>query len=1084
MFNLKKLIGSTNVSTINQKNYLAIRQYWQDILIVFVLGALVILTSYYLAQLIDPAIVSFESVNAWFDSDAARIFNVMTSSGSYEHSRTKVHPLFSLIAYPPTFILRKVLGIESLIAVRFVCAGVAALWISVLFIILRLIGCFRLDAILFSTLGVTSAAAIFWFSVPETYPLGSLSILLALGFVVLTELRQFSSIWYIAVSTLTLSFTTTNWMLGILATAVNYRWKKVLQISGSAYFLTTVLWLVEKVVFPHAQFFIGDTEEKSYLMRPHFGHLLQVIQSFFLHTMVMPAIKLVENDKDFQDLGWFIMSTQTSSPGSGSQWGPVALWLWTALLGLGIWGLFSIKKHLKLRIVLGLALLGQLALHSVYGRETFLYSLHFVPLLVVLAALSVLTQARPLALVLVSMLVLTVGVNNGMQFSRAIAIMQNSGSQRHQVQAQMRLRPTDPWSRGVGHVILAAPGSREIDKAYHEPGGSFSPAVGSFGVSLWLTDDSGNLKATSDSIPLNEIKQQFNWKDDQNIPGILTKTKYYQALWSAKEPKSWTLDLKTTTDATTKPVLAVRSLGPAGSPINALNWDGKQLLINDRWTVSVNPTPKVYLGEEGHQGWTNEHLAIAQWKGEKGWGYARFELGDRNDWHIVIHDLSPPSPLNNLAETNTRANVELNLPDQQFTESLNAQVAHLQMGLVGVETRPGDPTNYPLAWQRDGAYKVVALARSGKLQVAKELSTYFAENDFFGGFGAEADAPGLSLWALEEVAARLNQPEYDQWLWFHVRRKAEFILKMMTTTEPIHQPFEGPVVPQHKDNPDLTLVAEPAQNGLIVGRMDWHRPLLFINAVSYRGLMDAASLAERVNQTADAQRWRNAAMKLQQSWEQAFKSPEIENDRTFSSSLWPTWVATSDDNQEKFSQALQKRWSQLRNSQGEFLVPPLWTYFDIAEAHQWLLLNQPERVWSTLRWFWNHQASPGLYSWWEGKGEENTFHRWKHIRGWVNPPNVTPHYWTAAEMLLLQLDMLAYTDLSAKQPTVVLGAGIPKDWLNQSMSVRGLPMAFGKLDWSWDGQQMLVTISGKPVNVQLGSIFPKDTLLKVEQKEL
>jgi len=101
----------------------------------------------------------------------------------------------------------------------------------------------------------------------------------------------------------------------------------------------------------------------------------------------------------------------------------------------------------------------------------------------------------------------------------------------------------------------------------------------------------------------------------------------------------------------------------------------------------------------------------------------------------------------------------------------------------------------------------------------------------------------------------------------------------------------------------------------------------------------------------------------------------------------------------------------------------------------------------------------------------------------VNPPNVTPHYWTAAEMLSLQLDMLAYTDLSAKQPTVVIGAGIPSNWLNQPMSVRGLPMPFGKLDWNWDGQQMQVTISGKPVNVQLGSSFSKGTPLKVEQRE-
>ena len=107
--------------------------------------------------------------------------------------------------------------------------------------------------------------------------------------------------------------------------------------------------------------------------------------------------------------------------------------------------------------MIGLALLGQLALHSVYGRETFLYSLHFAPLLVVLAGLSVLTRVRPLALVLALILTLTVGINNGLQFSKAITVVQNSGPQHHRVQSQMRLPPSDPRTRGVGHVPLAKP---------------------------------------------------------------------------------------------------------------------------------------------------------------------------------------------------------------------------------------------------------------------------------------------------------------------------------------------------------------------------------------------------------------------------------------------------------------------------------------------------------------------------------------------------------------------------------------------------------------------------------------------------
>lgn len=1053
--------------------YRQARQHWRDILIVVVLAFAASFASYQGARLINPVIFDGDTLNTWFQADIPRVFDNLTARGS-KQNRTNVHPLFILTAFPAVYVLRTALLLEPITAIRIVVAAVAFLWLSALFILLRLIGCRRFDATLFSVLAATSAAAMFWFVVPDTYPLGSLSLLLPLCLVAIGQHRKLSPLWYGLVSALTLSITVTNWMAGILATIVNHPWKRSLQITVSAFCLVVLLRGVQNVIFPNAKFFIGVREEKQFILSPESGGLLQVVKSFVSHTMVMPTIKVISNS---EHPDWPIMSTQGSVPGSGSLWGAIAVVLWTALLGLGLWGLVCVKQHLKLRIVLGVTLLGQLALHTLYGDETFLYSLHFAPLLVVMAALSTLTRARPLGLVLAGMLALSAGMNNCLQFNKATDFLQSHAPPRYQVLGQMQLRPADPWPRGTGHVVLAAPGSREVDKAYHEPGGSFSPAVGSFGVSLWITDAQGNLKTTSDSIPLSQIGQQLSWAEDRDIPGILTETSDYQALWSSTGSKRWTLNLKTQANTNTKPMLVIRSVGPAGGPIRSLDWDSQRLLINNRWSVKIDSAPvAVHLGEEGAPGWMTER-SVTQWKGERGWGYARFELADGGEWNVIIQDTSS-KPIVEPTIPSTKAALELDLPDKQFAASLNAQVAHLLMGLVGQQTRPGEPTNYPLPWQRDGAYIVVALARAGQLEVAKDLSTYFAENDFFGGFGPEADAPGLSIWALSEVAMQLNQPEYDQWLWPHVRSKAEFILKMLATDQPIRQPVNGKIVPSQIKDPDLTLVAEPARDGLIIGRMDHHRPLLFVNAVSYRGLLDAASLADRVNQLADAKRWRDAAAELKRAWEKAFKPPESENDRTYISSLWPTWVAATQT--DALLQGLQARWTKLRDAQGEFRNTPLWTYFDIAEAHQWLFLDQPDRVWTTLRWFWDHQASPGLYTWWEGKGEENTFHLWERVRGWVNPPHVTPHYWTAAEMLLLQLDMLAYTDKAVSEPTVVVGAGIPETWLNQPMRIQGLPMLNGQVDWSWDGKQVYVKIRGEKVNVQLGPLFPFNTPLYIE----
>ena len=68
-----------------------------------------------------------------------------------------------------------------------------------------------------------------------------------------------------------------------------------------------------------------------------------------------------------------------------------------------------------------------------------------------------------------------------------------------------------------------------------------------------------------------------------------------------------------------------------------------------------------------------------------------------------------------------------------------------------------------------------------------------------------------------------------------------------------------------------------------------------------------------------------------------------------------------------------------RRSSGAYAKRPLWTYFTVAHAHQWLFLDQPDNVWKTLRYLWDNQCSPGLYTFWEGEKEENSFGLWQHL---------------------------------------------------------------------------------------------------------
>jgi hypothetical protein len=660
-------------------------------------------------------------------------------------------------------------------------------------------------------------------------------------------------------------------------------------------------------------------------------------------------------------------------------------------------------------------------------------------------------------------------------------LLHTAESPRVEVVNQMILRPDDPWPRSRGHVILSVPGSTESFKAYHEPGGNFSPAFGSFGISLWVTDADGRRLTTSDSIPLNRIQQQFVWPSQPiwpkrlEIPAIETHTPYYEATWSVLAENRYQLRLTPTTSHHVEVVL--RSVGPAGGPLHSLIWfPDNRLFVNDRWAVSFHTRPShvEVVPPPGHA-ISQRPLGEVSWPAEQSWGYARFRLAPQLDHWITIEDASIP-PSNPLNVSSLRLPARIQLPDTNFLASLEAQVAHLMMGLVRNETRPGDPNHYPLNWLRDGAYALVALARAGHVDLAVQLSTPFAEHDFFGGFGAEADAPGLALWALTEIAGIKGDSRFDRWLWPHAQRKVNLILRMLETTEPMRKPFDGPIVPAHTNRADLDLVADPARDGLIVGRMDWHRPILFVNAVSYRGLVNAADLAQRLQRQTAADSWRARAESLREAWSQALPSPHAANDRTYISGLHPTWIVQDRDT---YQSQLAGRRARSHDREQNLVSPPLWTYFHLAEAHQWLALGQPAHTWNDLRWFWNHQASPGLYTWWEGDGEENSFERWPSVRGWVTPPHVTPHYWAAAEMLLLQLAMLTTLDESGPQPRLLIGPGVPEEWLEDSLRVDGLMTRLGRVDWQWAKGRLSVRARGfKPV-VQPGPAFPADLDLRV-----
>jgi len=221
-------------------------------------------------------------------------------------------------------------------------------------------------------------------------------------------------------------------------------------------------------------------------------------------------------------------------------------------------------------------------------------------------------------------------------------------------------------------------------------------------------------------------------------------------------------------------------------------------------------------------------------------------------------------------------------------------------------------------------------------------------------------------------------------------------------------------------------------------------------------------------------------MDLKNAWVASFR--KLESKEPFTYAIWPTGVWDSDPG--AFFSGLRDQRDRQYKASGELRGSPLRTYTTVAETHPWLFAGREDLVWTTLDWFWNHQSSPGLYTWWERSVFQlvpwTPFRLWEQTRGWNKRPYVTPEYQTAAEMLLLQLDMLAYVDELASEPTMVIGSGVQSPWLEQTMNVRRVSTRLGEVDWGWDGHEMRVTIRGCRCNVRLGPAFSAETPVRVE----
>lgn len=359
---------------------------------------------FFAARAFPEALTRWDSRIDFFGSDTARVVLNMTERNS-NHHRTEVHTLFSLLVCGPCLLLQR-LGMRAGAAVALVLAANAAAFSALLHRLLLSITRRLADASVFWALALSSGSVVVWIRVPETYPFGATAILLALTVAATPALRERLP-WHVAAGIAACGTTITNGMASLAAAVAALPVLRAVRAAALVLAAVGLLAGVQKAVFPRAKLLPDPREEVRYLASP--AEMPGATRRFFLDSL-WPAGAAARPDGEPGTTEVVLARPRTPIGllATLAAWGA-----WSALLVVGLGTVWAERRDEPLALALLLFLGGQLLLHLAYGAsETFLYSLHWLPSLVLAGAFAARGRGRVPALVVAASLAALALVRN------------------------------------------------------------------------------------------------------------------------------------------------------------------------------------------------------------------------------------------------------------------------------------------------------------------------------------------------------------------------------------------------------------------------------------------------------------------------------------------------------------------------------------------------------------------------------------------------------------------------------------------------------------------------------------------------
>jgi hypothetical protein len=351
----------------------------------------------------------------WFDADTQRVFDNLTYRFS-DHYRTSVHPLTSLLISTPTIILES-LGWPAEWAARLAMAMGAGLLAVTFFYLCNWVTGRALDALVYTLLLLSSASFLCFATVFELYGWGAFSILAALASA--TVGGRYQGLALVIGSAVSLSFTVTNWMAGLAAAYFSVPLRRAALYSALAFAAVAALSAVQSNLYPTSGKFLFLGEEQRYTKLDFREKLQAAPKAFFLDPIILPGVV-----STISPMGKTIL-TAARPEGVTNLMLSAASILWVCLAAAGAFAARNAERRLRpIATMVSVLIAGQLLLHLFYGDDGyFLYSLHFAPLLILLASFSSATKWRMPCLAGAAVLVGLAALNNVAGLRLAIELL-------------------------------------------------------------------------------------------------------------------------------------------------------------------------------------------------------------------------------------------------------------------------------------------------------------------------------------------------------------------------------------------------------------------------------------------------------------------------------------------------------------------------------------------------------------------------------------------------------------------------------------------------------------------------------------